>query len=859
MLFRSRRPDVVTVLRKPNGGQASARNLGIEHARGEWITFTDPDDILQRDVLRDVAAFIDANPETELVAISRLLYHDDTEKFSRHPLHGHFAAKNVLRNLEGNPEHFFGSAPAGFFRRAVLEAEQLRFSELIKPNFEDGYFCNVYLLRVPTPNVAFISSAQYLYRKRSDNSSTLNQSRLNVGRFTAVVEHGFLGLLRESLRVKGYVPEWIQTHVLYELSYYFSDEEAPFGRQTVAVGAVAGEMHRHLGEIAKLLDPDVVRGFSVRPLSEFARETLLYGYRTEPWHTPYVVMDKFDTAQKTVRVTYRFTGQRPDEEFRRYGVPIEPLHQKVVGPKYFDRALVMERIVWLPVGLIRVRLDGRHVEVRTGEPELPNRALGAIRIRRALDPKQVAAEALKPAKARQRRFRDRLIVRLARTKPVRRVFGRAWVLIDRIHDADDSAEHLFRYLRAHDRSTNAWFVIQRGTPGWRRLRKDRQWRVIPHGGLLWKLLMLNCRHLISSHADLPVIRPPAITRLAPPAWRFTFLQHGVIKDDLSRWLNPKDVDVFVVSTTGEWSSIVEDGSPYRYTTREVALTGLPRFDKVREAGEKFPPDRRDLILFTPTWRNWLLAKTVPGSQRWAADLEEFRRSDFVQNWRAVVASEELTKLAARSGLTVGVLMHPNLQALSPALDLPDSVQVFGFEDTDVRELFARARVVVTDYSSMAFNAAYIERPVVYFQFDRERMFSGGHVGRGGYFKYERDGYGPVTERPADALAAIEGAIEGGPDPAPEYQRRIAEAFPVRDGRCCERVVKVIKQSAQKVPPPVAFGDGAAGAAQSSVAVESAETAALDEQRAVDDVIAGHASAEADPAPEGPPVDPSVGG
>jgi glycosyltransferase involved in cell wall biosynthesis len=34
----------VTLLRKPNGGAASARNLGIEYAHGEWIAFLDADD-----------------------------------------------------------------------------------------------------------------------------------------------------------------------------------------------------------------------------------------------------------------------------------------------------------------------------------------------------------------------------------------------------------------------------------------------------------------------------------------------------------------------------------------------------------------------------------------------------------------------------------------------------------------------------------------------------------------------------------------------------------------------------------------------------------------------------------------------
>ena len=41
----------ITVIDKPNGGVSSARNRGLEEARGEWITFVDADDWLDADAL----------------------------------------------------------------------------------------------------------------------------------------------------------------------------------------------------------------------------------------------------------------------------------------------------------------------------------------------------------------------------------------------------------------------------------------------------------------------------------------------------------------------------------------------------------------------------------------------------------------------------------------------------------------------------------------------------------------------------------------------------------------------------------------------------------------------------------------
>jgi CDP-glycerol glycerophosphotransferase (TagB/SpsB family) len=110
-------------------------------------------------------------------------------------------------------------------------------------------------------------------------------------------------------------------------------------------------------------------------------------------------------------------------------------------------------------------------------------------------------------------------------------------------------------------------------------------------------------------------------------------------------------------------------------------------------------------------------------------------------------------------------------------------------------------LLVTDYSSVAFDVAALDRPVVYYQFDRDEVLGGAHLGRKGYFDYERDGFGPVADEEAGAVRAIVASIEGGPRPVPEYQARIDRAFSRRDGRACARVVAAVEELSRPYPPP----------------------------------------------------------
>jgi CDP-glycerol glycerophosphotransferase (TagB/SpsB family) len=285
-----------------------------------------------------------------------------------------------------------------------------------------------------------------------------------------------------------------------------------------------------------------------------------------------------------------------------------------------------------------------------------------------------------------------------------------------------------------------------------------------------------------------------------PTWRYAFLQHGVIKDDLSSWLNKKQADLFVVSTDAELESVAGDGTAYWYTRKETRNTGLPRFDRLLRKAAAVQPDARDIVLVAPTWRAWLTTNI---------DVETFERdidsafwdSDYRRNWDRVLRSPRIEAALASAGLTLGFMPHPAMQPILGRLDLPPHVRPFTFVGEDVQALYARCALLVTDYSSVAFNVAYIDGPIVYFQFDRDAMQQGQHLGRAGYFSYERDGFGPVTTTADQAIDAIVEQIERGRRPAPEYQARIAATFTHRDGRACERVVAAIEEMGRPYPWP----------------------------------------------------------
>jgi glycosyltransferase involved in cell wall biosynthesis len=811
-----------TVVRQENAGQGAARNAGLDLASGEWVTFADPDDVLADSYFAEVAAFLAAQRQQPDMLATRLLTftEDHTRHVNRHALRDNFKNRNQLVDLARFPDRIHLSGGSAFFRLDRVRAAGTRFDSRIRPTFEDAHFVGVYLLETAAPLVGFIRTAEYYYRKRTDGTSSVQSAWSRDDKYTDVLRHGYLDLLKRGAERHGRAPAWIQNTVVYDLMWYFKADT----RMTSATGSVRAEVlaefHELCAEIFALIDVETILGFHIVRTAHWLRLALVAGYKDLQMRPQQIRLDNLDERQQLVRARYTYSGSRPEEAFYWRGQQVEPVHQKVRSIEFFGRALAHERIVWLPSnGTLRITLDGRPVPLSTRNPsDLPYQITGTrlaedfgIRAKppwrgrraRVLDALAAPKRRVEAAVSRfgkrfgRQAWTARITRWLADSLPVRRRYAGAWVLMDRQDQAQDSAEHLYRYLRREQPAVNAWFVLDRASTDWQRLHREG-FRLVAFGSLRWRVLLRNARHVISSHANGFALSPLPRNLYGAPSWQFTFLQHGIGKDDYSRWLADKRIHLLVTTTEAEERSFSGDGTPYVFTTKEVQRTGLPRHDELLRRARALTPRQVDRILVMPTWRRSLI-EGQPESHTPEQRAEAFRASEFAQEWLGLLHAPELRALAERSGSRISFLPHPNMTPLLRRGDVPDHVELLTWADVDVQDVFAATRLLLTDYSSMAFEVGLLGRPTVYFQFDREEFFSGAQPYRRGYFDYDRDAFGPIARSQDEVVQAVKQLAEDDFVPAAEYARRIEETFGERTGDSCLRVFRAIRALDHPVP------------------------------------------------------------
>lgn len=360
-----------------------------------------------------------------------------------------------------------------------------------------------------------------------------------------------------------------------------------------------------------------------------------------------------------------------------------------------------------------------------------------------------------------------------------------WLLMDRADRADDNAEYFFKYMQSH-KEIDTYFLIDSKSEDYRRLSEIG--KVIALYSEEHYLLVLQADFIISSQCNGVVENPfwenAEFFRDLYHKPKLIFLQHGVIKDDMSPTLNRYNTNFcgFITSTSAEYHSILE--YPYYYSEKEVWQTGLPLFNELKNEPEK-------VILVMPTWRMELMEQAwdeTKDNMVWVMK-ENWQDSEYFRRYYDLFHDKKVHRICERYGYRIAFKPHPLVESYASHFVDGTNVEVWKSDKT-YKDAFAQGGVLLTDYSSVAFEFAYLRKPILYYQFDQEHFFE-NHTYKKGFFDYKKHGMGEVEERKAKLVRRIRSYIKRDCRLKNKYQKRIESMYETLSGNTCEMIYQKI--------------------------------------------------------------------
>lgn len=801
---------LVTLIVQENQGPGAARNRGIEAATGEWITFLDSDDTFSDNYFSSIFESIETTSPDIHMHVTRLVRVSEDGKSRFHALDFKWNTEvpdNVV-DLEVQHELIQLSGATVVLRRSELDDPLIRFDERLRSRFEDAHVIARYLLNLERPRYRLVPNAIYYYRAHA--TSLVAQSRDSLEIYGDIMNIAFRDLMQQA---GAQCPTWLSNTLLYEMSWIFTDNLRLKSSISTMSSEAQAQFDSLTREFLQWVGSDNIRAYHVTYIPLAIRSS--WEAVADPISgSGFVLSREYDPVRQLQRVVVHTAQPNDTITFFKDTEPTPVAFNKLRVFKFFSSTWSYEHIFWLPLSsptdidrYRAVRNEGTLPLVADGAPlrqfqliELGNFGRPASEPAPSApnwSPPPSSIFSLSPAKLRKLirkhtwRWKYSIPYRFYGIFGLRKKFADAWLLVDREDQANDNAEALYRYLAANRKDINAWFALSSKSPDFIRLKREG-FKILPYRSKAHFNLVKEAKVLASAQADENIVQP-FHKAVAPRIPTFAFLQHGVIHDSLAKWLNPKDLDLFVTSTFPEFDSIAGDNNPYNYSSREVALTGLPRHDRLHRlhaehVGQEQPGRT---VLIAPTWRHYLLTGSLfHGTRR---TIDDFEDTEFVQGWLDLFRSETVKKLLNDSDTSVVLLLHPNLEPFWPAKLVPAGVNRISYAHDDIQSYLAQTDILITDFSSQAFEAAFCNAFTVYYQFDRETFYAGGHTREPGYFTYEGDGFGPVC----DDLVSFEHQFallwDGSHPQISEYRQRVESVFPLRDDSASARVVAEIER------------------------------------------------------------------
>ena len=365
-----------------------------------------------------------------------------------------------------------------------------------------------------------------------------------------------------------------------------------------------------------------------------------------------------------------------------------------------------------------------------------------------------------------------------------------WLFEDKIYKGGDNGEYLYSYAIKQKDGIKKYYILKQGCLDAERFHLQHK-TYVNFGTLKHRLLFLNSTIVFETHNN--VTKQHGFDEKHEKYFRDLInskhicIQHGLTVQkmpDLTNRIND-NLKLYFLASGVEKQNLME--KPYDYFMHQdiLKITGCPRYDGLKNN------DQRQ-ILITPTWRSYLALPSFQyGESR--RHNKEFKNFDYFKIYNSLINNERLIKYAQKCHYRIIYLLHPCTSSQINDYDQNEYVQLIAAtDDLNYEKILTESSLMVTDYSGVQFDFAYMYKPIVYFHPDELPPSY-----EEGAYKYETMALGEIVKTVESLVEKLCDYMENNCEIKPEYRKRVDGFFKYHDHSNCERIYREVMNSMVK--------------------------------------------------------------
>ena len=349
-----------------------------------------------------------------------------------------------------------------------------------------------------------------------------------------------------------------------------------------------------------------------------------------------------------------------------------------------------------------------------------------------------------------------------------------WIICEDPNEARDNGYHLFKYIRINHKNDYVYYAINKKSEDYKKIEKYGN--IVSFGSLKHWLYYLCADLNISTHKygnpNPPLFYVLQVSGLLKN--KRIFLQHGITMNNVS-FVNYKNSKfrLFICAAKREYEFVKEN---FGYPEDYVKLLGFSRFDNLynNKVNQK-------QIVIMPTWRSYISKNNL-----------NFLETDYYKKYYSLINNKKLINYIEKNKIKIYFYLHRNMQKYEKYFNsISKSIIIVRNNEIDIQKLLKDSALLITDYSSVSLDFAYMNKPLIYYQFDQEEFIK-NHLDSG-YFSYSKDGFGPVIIEEGNLVKKICNYIDNDYEIEKKYQKRCDDFFELRDQNNSERIYEELKR------------------------------------------------------------------